>query len=266
MSEFIITSGTELTSVTAIAEAIAIRDELLSKARKGTVVTDAQSNQRAAEILKSIKAFTRSVEDSRKAAKAPILELSRQVDALSAQLVLDLETEATRISRLVGSYQQEQERIAAAERQRAYEEEQRLRREAEQKQRDADERARKEQEELAAKAARARTEAGRERAEKEAEEARQRAAQEAHDRAVKVETAAVQTRIAVPVITKPTGISSRSDVKFEITDIVKLYEANAAFVILTPNNAALKAALKQLPEGQTLPGVRHWREAAAIVR
>jgi hypothetical protein len=67
-------------------------------------------------------------------------------------------------------------------------------------------------------------------------------------------------------VVKPAGIATRSEVKFEVTDIVALYEANAAFVLLSPNNAALKAALKQLPEGQTLPGVRHWREAAVTVR
>lgn len=265
-TEIIITSGFDLTSISAADAARNMRDELLAMARRGTSIKDAAGNARAAEILKDIKGFTRTVEAGRVSAKAPIIELGKKVDGLAGELVAELEAEAKRISGLVGAYTQEQERLAAEARQRAFEEEQRLRREAEEKQRAADEAARKEQEELAAKAERARTEAGRERAEQEAAAARERVAKEAHDRRVATETAAVQTRVAVPVAVKPAGISARSDVKFEITDIVKLYEANAAFVILSPNNAALKAALKQLPEGQSLPGVRHWREASAIVR
>lgn len=311
MSELlIITSGAELTSVSAAEAARQKRDELLAMARRGTCIKDAAGNARAADILRELKLFSRSVEEGRKSAKAPILELASKVDALAKELTTDLEAEAARISRLVGTYQAEQERIAEEARKRAFEEEQRLRREAEEKQRKLDEEAaaerrrqeeQAEQQRLAAqreseriakeaeeKAGRARSEAGRERAAKEAAEAqaalaekakadeaarqqqaeadRKRREKEAHDLRVQTETAAVQTRLAVPVATKAAGISARSDVKFEVTDIVALYEANAAFVILSPNNAALKAALKQLPEGKSIPGVRHWREASAVVR
>jgi DNA polymerase III gamma/tau subunit len=309
-AEIIITSGFDLTSISAADAARQKRDELLAFAKRGKFISDPISNARAAEILKDIKAFTRTVEVGRVAAKAPIIELGKKVDGLAGELVAELEAEAKRISGLVGAYTQEQERLAAEARPRAFEEEQRLRREAEEKQRKLDEEAaaakRRQDEEAEAarqaqqresdriakeaeeKAARARSDAGRERvaadaekaqaalAEKarqdeaarqqQAEDERLRREKEAHDLRVRTETAAVQTRVAVPVAAKPAGISSRSDVKFEITDIVKLYEANAAFVILSPNNAALKAALKQLPEGQSLPGVRHWREASAIVR
>jgi hypothetical protein len=49
-------------------------------------------------------------------------------------------------------------------------------------------------------------------------------------------------------------------------DIVALYEAAPYLVTLTPNNAALKSALKGLQKGQSLPGVKHWEEAAVTVR
>lgn len=51
-----------------------------------------------------------------------------------------------------------------------------------------------------------------------------------------------------------------------ISAIVALHEAHPMFVILSPNNAAIKAGLKQLADGQSLPGVRHWKEAKTVVR
>jgi len=157
-------------------------------------------------------------------------------------------------------------RLAAEARRRAFEEQERIRKEAEEKQRLADLEAKRVQDELAAKEARARSEAGKAKAAEEAEAARIQAEKDRQAREMEANHRAAQAARVVPVVAKPTGIAARSDVKFEVTDIVALYEANAAFVILSPNNAALKAALKQLPEGQSLPGVRHWREASVSVR
>lgn len=266
MENNIIISGLDMATITAADEARQHRDTLLALARKGTSIKDAAGAERATTILKDIKAFTRAIEDGRSAAKAPVLELGKKVDTLARDLTVELEAEATRISRLVGTFQQEQERIAAEARQRAFEEQERIRKEAEEKQRLADLEAKRVQDELAAKEARARSEAGKARAVEEAEKARLQAEKDRQTREMEANHAAAQAARVVPVVVKPAGIATRSEVKFEVTDIVALYEANAAFVLLSPNNAALKAALKQLPEGQTLPGVRHWREAAVTVR
>lgn len=266
MENNIIISGLDMATITAADETRQHRDTLLALARKGTSIKDAAGAERATTILRDIKAFTRAIEDGRKVAKAPILELGKKVDTLAADLTADLEAEATRISRLVGTFQQEQERIAAEARQRAFEEQERIRKEAEEKQRLADLEAKRVQDELAAKEARARSDAGKARAAEEAERARLQAEKDRQQREMDANHAAAQAARVVPVVVKPTGIATRSEVKFEVTDVLALYEANAAFVILTPNNAAIKAALKQLPEGQSLPGVRHWKEAAVTVR
>jgi hypothetical protein len=66
--------------------------------------------------------------------------------------------------------------------------------------------------------------------------------------------------------TKVAGTALRMEVKFSIEDIYALYEAAPALVLLTPNNAAIKAQLKSLPANASLPGVKHWKEAKTTIR
>lgn len=275
---------------TASAAALDERDRLLNLARRGTSVTDGASAQRATEILKELKAFSRGIESARKDVKEPVLQLGKDIDALAATLTDDLAREENRIAGLIGAWQAEQNHIAEEARRKAWEEEQRIRREAEAKdlaeqerlaaeQRAREDAARKVQEELEAKAARARSEAGRAKALAEAEAARARA--EA-DRVAAEEKARAEgmkrdeqealaigkahASAAVVQQTKPQGVSARREVEFEVVDIVALYEACAPLVKLEPNTAAIKAALKQLPEGKSLPGIRHWFRTSAVVR
>lgn len=276
--------------VSATSEALDERDRLLILASKGKVIADAASAQRATDVLKELKSFTRGIESARKDAKAPVLELSSRLDATAKQLTLELEAEAERISKLVGTWQAEQNRIAEEARRKAWEEEQRIIREAAAKERAEQERlaaeqraredaARKEQEELAAKAARARSDAGRAKALAEAEAARLKA--EADTKAAEeqarihglqrdeAEALAIGQAHAAAVVVqtaKPQGVQARRNVEFEVTDISELYEAVPVLVNLTPNTAAIKAALKQLPEGKTIPGIRHWFSTSAVVR
>ena len=73
----------------------------------------------AASALTKLKALTRSVEDSRKEVKAPVLEVGRRIDAVAKDYLTSLESEATRLSVIVGSYQEAQRRKAEKERQAA---------------------------------------------------------------------------------------------------------------------------------------------------
>lgn len=283
-------AGLSEISVSASAEALAERDRLLAMARRGKSVTDAASAQRATDVLKELKQFTRGMEAARKETKEPVLALSRDIDALAKQLTEDIDREASRISSLIGEWQAEQNRIAEEARRKAYEEEQRIRREAEAREQAERERLaaeeakrleaqRAEQQALAEKAARARSEkrraeleaqaqAAAERAAREAEEARKRADAEGlkRDEQTALRIGQAHASAAIVSAAKPEGIAARRNVEFEVTDIVALYEACAPLVKLEPNTAAIKAALKQLPEGKTLPGVRHWFTTAAIVR
>lgn len=282
--------GLSAVETTASAAAIAERDRLLAMARKGKSVTDAASAQRATDVLKELKAFTRTIETTRKEVKEPVLQLAKDIDGLARTLTEDLDREATRISALVGEWQAEQNRLAEEARRKAWEEEQRIRREAEAKERAEQERlaaeqrarelaAMKVQADLEAKAARARSEAGRAKAMAEAEAARVKAEADAkaaeeqaridgmkRDEAEALAIGKAHASAAVVQQAKPSGVAARREVEFEVVDIVALYEACAPLVKLEPNTAAIKAALKQLPEGKTLPGVRHWFRTSAVVR
>ena len=276
----------------ALEAAVKERDRLLAKNKTIVAITSPDDATLVSRALKANTAFARAIDEARVEYKAPVLDLGRRIDAVASSLTLAIEAECSRFSKMLGSYQAEQDRLAREAKQKAWEEEQRIRdeavrleREAQAKiDREARERAdkqRKEQEELEAKAARARSEAGRARAEKEAAEARERNAKEEQERMEKERLEAQQRRDAearkvvdvrievatsAPVINKPAGIAVRGNIKFEVEDIAALYRSNPILVKLVPENALIKAALKNLPPGGTLPGVKHWEEHAASVR
>lgn len=265
-TELLTISGMDA-AVSATDAARATRDALLSRARRGTAITSATSAESAGAMLKEIKTFTRAIEDSRKEVKEPVLEISRQIDGLAKELTTDLDAEAARISRLVGAWQAEQNRLAEEQRRKAWAAEQEIKRAAMQAEREAADRLAAEQAELQAKAARARTLAGKERAELEMKQAERRAAEEQQARidAQARELVEAQQQI-MTTAPKPAGLSTREEICFEVTDLTALYEAAPFLVSLTPNNAAIKSAIKGLTGNQTLPGVRHWKEQKAIVR
>lgn len=294
--QLITITGTELTKFDATAEAIAKRDELLAIARKGTAIANDESAQRAAAILKDLKAFSRTIEASRKEAKEPVLTIGKSIDELAGKLTAEIKQQEERIGSLLAAWQEQQRKAAEEARRRAYEEEQRIIREQQEKERkareeaeaaaraarEAEENARREAEELAAKAARARSaerqaqlEAEAEAKRKAAEEAAAKAEAERKEAEAKLEAereaaerAIVEgrTELANAAPAKLQGMALRSEVKFEVTDVYALFEALPGMVTLSPNTAAIKAHLKTLPDGQTIPGVRHWREAKTTVR
>lgn len=264
-------TGAESAYVSAIPAALARRDELLATAKKGQRIASAESCVRASNLLKDLKGFEKAINDSHEIAKAPVLELGRKIDRLKKDLLNDITAEGLRIGRLVGEFNAAQERAAAEARRAAEAEAKRLRDEAEAQQRAADaEAARKVAEANAAaeKAAAegnalAKAQADRAAAEAKAQAERDAAAAKANTEA---QIAANQVALATSQLTKPTGVSTRADVGYEVTDIVALYAANPQLVTLTVKVADLKAALKALPEGATLPGVKHWATSSAVVR
>lgn len=103
-----------------------------------------------------------------------------------------------------------------------------------------------------------------EKARKEREAAEARAEQERFERAA-LESAKEAEMVTAPA-NKLAGVAVGAEIKFEVTDVVALYEAAPYLVKLEPNKAAIKSALKQLPEGKVLPGVKHWKEAKTSIR
>jgi hypothetical protein len=299
-----------LEAIAPAPAALALRDSLLARARKGNTITSADSAARAGEFLKEMDTFTRTVEAARKNAGAPLLALTKAVNAVAVTLTHELDGERQRIGALLGNYQAEQERAAEEARRKAYEEQERIQREAyhnelaakEEAMRQERQRAdaiRAEQDRIAAEAkaeqdrlaavaasatttkARAAAEEAASRAAAEAEQQRQdalRAAAEAEAAAKAKEAAEAEQRrqqqqveaaaavVVVPTVAKLAGVSTRHTIEFEVEDIHALFDACPALCLITPNNAAIKAQLKQLAEGKHLPGVRHWKVASSTVR
>lgn len=220
----------------ATQRALDRRDELVLAAATVKAVTDPTTAEQAGTALKNLKAFSREIEDTRSEVKKPVLLIGKQIDALAAELTTAVEAEAKRISRLLGNYQLEVQR----------------------KQQDAERKAREEEQRIL--------------------EEQNRKAQAAIDSGRNVEgklenieaqtfekVALVRAEAAAPVAPKIAGVATRTEVKFEVTDIAALYKARPELVSLTPVTAAIKAVLRASPKLE-LPRVRHWTEAATIVR
>lgn len=293
----ITTTNTQLVTATAADEARKLRDELLTRAKDCPLITSPETQAQGTNLLRELRNFYKMIEIGREAAKAPVLQIGRDIDALAQELYGQVEAEGKRLSAVLGSYDIEQKRIAEQKRQEAAREELRIRREAEAKERAEQERQEKltaqaraevaRQQALIAKeaeekAARARTEAGRERAAKEAElraaQLAEKARQDAIEAAAKADReakarfeeearkVAEARQAAVPAVVKPKDTATSEKIVFEITDITALYEAAPYMVTLSPNNAAIKSALKGMADNQSMPGVKWWKEASTITR
>lgn len=293
----IIIQGTEMVVTSAAAEALKRRDDLVGLARTVPLITDKATAAHATETLRALRSFYKEIEEGRAAAKAPVLTIGRRIDAFATELHGEIQAQGERLSKILGAFNVEQERIAEEQRVAAQAEERRIREEAATKereevqrqenlrqqalrevQRQTDEIARKEAEQ----AARARTDGGRERAAAEAErrrleleeqarkdeQERQRKAaekQQARDDAEARQVAENRQALAVATV-KPKGTATSTKISYEIVDIVALYEAAPYLVTLSENKSALLSALKGLHGEQKLPGVRHWKEAVTITR
>lgn len=225
------------TQISVVDEAKARRDELLAEAGTIMTVTDQIDADAAGETLKALKEFTRAVEDSRKDVKAPVLELTRQIDSLAKELVTDLEAQANRISRTLGAWQAEERRKADEARRKAAEEEERIKREATRAMQAAQEQATSRNQAAVAQA---------------------RIESEMVEKIVEVKQKAEE----VVALSRPAGATVRETWCFEVTDIKALYQAAPYLVNLEPNGTAIRAAIKT---NQDIPGLRIWKEAKAII-
>jgi hypothetical protein len=97
-------------------EAQKLKDAALTAgALVGKVTNGAEQNEAVAAQME-IQRVLSTAEKARKACKAPVLEYGKRIDAAAEAFCQDLKDEMTRISRLVGDFQQlEQARARAAE-------------------------------------------------------------------------------------------------------------------------------------------------------
>jgi DNA repair exonuclease SbcCD ATPase subunit len=265
--ELLTVAGLDAAAVSATVGARRLRDDLLARAVAVPDITDTASANAAAAVLVNLKNFSREIEASRKDVKAPVIDIGKQIDALASDLTARVEAEAARLGKLLGAWQAMQNALQKEQQRKAWLAEQEIKRKAAEAERIAAEELAKKQRELEAKAARARTTEGAERAALELAQAERKAA-EAQQRRIDEQAAAlVAAQAAVTTVAaKPEGVSTRTEVCYEVTDVVALYEAAPYLVRLDVNTAALKQALKTLRADQHLPGVRHWTETRSIVR
>lgn len=188
----------------------------------------------AAAALTQVAALVRSVEASRKDVKAPVLDVGRRIDMVAKEYLEPLETEKKRLETIVGAYQEAARRKAEKER---------------------------------AEAAAAQAAAIAEMQAKQAE-ALEAGDEEAAD-AARAEAADKIAESQLKVIEKEgprlDNITTRTSWKFEVTDIMALFKARPELVLMSPNNAAIRAVVKA-ENGKPTPGLRIWQEAGAIVR
>ena len=219
----------ELTPAAFNARTIALTESGNVKAIAS--VTDLDN---AARALTKIKSLTRSVEDSRKEVKAPVLDVGRRIDSVAKDYLAPLESEAKRLSAMVGTYQEAERRKAERIRQE----------EAEKQQAALDEMQIKQAEAMASGNV----------------DAADAARAEAADKIAASQLAVIDAEGA-----KADGITTRTNWKFEVTDPTALYDARPELCIIQPNNAAIRAVVKAT-KGAAIPGLRIWQEAGAIVR
>lgn len=188
----------------------------------------------AAHALTQIASLVRAIETSRKDVKGPVLEVGKRIDSVAKEYVAPLETEKRRLEAIVGTYQE-------AERRKA----ERIRQEA-----------------AAAEAAAL--------AELQRKEAEMAEAGEATPEAVDAVRAEAADKIAAAQLTTinaqgamADGITTRTAMKFEVVDINALFAAAPHLCIIEPNNTAIRGVIKTQ---RSIPGLRIWSEAAAIVR
>jgi hypothetical protein len=210
------------------------RQVAIGQAESITEINSVSDLDEAARALTLIKSLTRSVEDSRKAVKAPVLEVGKRIDAIAKDFSSPLEGHADRLSGIIGAYQEAQKRKAEREReeyaqaQAAALAELRIKQTAAAAAGDAD----------AADQARA----------------------EAADKIAEAQLAMIKAEGP-----RLDNITTRGTWKFEVTDINALFEARPDLCLIEPNNAAIRAIIKAT-NGRKIPGLRTWQEATAIVR
>lgn len=210
------------------------RQVALGSAKAITEIASVSDLDLAAQALTLVKSLSRSVEDSRKVVKAPVLEVSKRIDGIAKDFNGPLEAEGLRLSQLIGVYQEATRRKAEKEKEEAARIQNEAMIEMQRKQRLA-------------------VEAG-------DEEAADAARAEAADKIAESQLALIAAQGP-----RLDNITTRGTWKFELTDIEALHAARPDLTNIEPNGAAIRAIIKAT-NGKPIPGLRIWSEASAIVR
>jgi len=106
-----------------VSQAHLMKKDAMHAARSVETVDDLFEAQFAAKAQKTLKSIINAMEESRKKAKAPMLEIGRNIDGIAKDFVADVVVEEQRIAKLLGAYQRvERDKKVAAQRQAMIEE------------------------------------------------------------------------------------------------------------------------------------------------
>jgi len=241
----IITPDVALSTATATESARLIRDQLLAEASTISTIADDLDRDAATETLKSLKRYKDMIEVQREAAKAPVLTMSRAIDALAKDLSGQVTFSYDRITRVLGEYEYEQRRKREDARRVAEAEAARIAYEA---QREADAVHAAASKLIQSTAVATEVAAKVEAIEQQAVSAMIEVRQAAHNVAPKV-----------------AGTALRSTPNYEVEDIVALYAAHPTLCTISDNRRAILAVLKDNPNLK-IPGIRHWQDAKVTLR
>jgi len=112
-------------TIEIVAEAEQMKIEALMSSKGIQTVDDGFEATIAAEAQSALRHLIKGIEESRKDAKAPVLEIGRQIDGVAKDYIEDVKAEESRIAKLLGAFQiVERDKKIAAERQARIQEQQ----------------------------------------------------------------------------------------------------------------------------------------------
>lgn len=273
MSELLQVARLAEVEVAILPKSIERRDELLADSSAVTAIMDDASQAAAVAVLRSLKALVKETEDSRKAVKAPVLDIGRTIDGIAEKFIGGVEREVVRLNGLISHHQERLRKSAEeAERQRQAE----LKRQADEEQRRERERQRIEAEAAAAvEAARVAAEAEFLSGDSESARLADEAARKADEEQARLQLAEQARRQAeadrlrtlatpAPRVVKPKGMAVSEVWRFEVTDLNALLAARRDLVRVEANREAINDALRR--GAREIPGLRIWSETQAKVR
>lgn len=195
----------------------------LDAAAKITSVTSESELHIAVDALRALRELSKGMENGRKFAKAPILELGKKIDSTASVALVGVEKAENLITGLINHFQRKQ-----FEAQRA--EEERSRREQAEAQRLVDEAKRK-----------------REEAERVNSEALKQEAAKLEEKALDATMATELTGAAV-VIQKPKGLVVKSRLNFQVLDAIIFCQAYPQFFSWNAETEVLKLKRREILE------------------
>lgn len=235
---------------------VELRDQILAKAGFVETVTNDDEQALAAEVLRDLKAFAGTIEQSRVEVKAPVLGLGKAIDTAAKDLLAQVTTESARIQAALTAYQREMIR-------RQQEAEAQIRREQERvarEQREAQARLDAAAAEEARKAA-----AGQQTQEQAAAKVQEVAKAEiAHVQAVVTDARSAISAASVVVPSRAAGMTVRQSWNFEVVDLAALYAARPELCTLEVKRAAVLQVIRS--GAREIPGLRIFEDVQAGVR